>query len=89
MISSTQVRTLIEHMVRSGTISGDVADNWTEMIKNLDAVKSLRDAADTGNVEAMSALGFGYRDGSHVRYAIRRSADAGLVKAPTNFAARV
>merc|ERR1712228_1004538 len=50
-------------MVRSGTISGDVADKWIKRIKDSDRVKKLRDMAEKGDVSAMEGLGYAYFQG--------------------------
>jgi TPR repeat protein len=76
-------------MVRSGTISGDVADKWTERIKNLDTIKEHREKAEAGDVISMRHMGFAYRDGKlglaiDKRLAIewfRKAADKGEITA--------
>lgn len=88
LIPSTQVRNLIEHMVRSGTISGDVADKWTQRIHSLDQIKHHRDMAENGDVASMQFLGRAYKEGEHglakdVRLATewyRKAADKGDVR---------
>ncbi|CAK0892134.1 unnamed protein product [Prorocentrum cordatum] len=52
-------------MVRGGTISGDIADQWIKRIKDLDTVKKLREDAEKGNVLAMLGLADAYHHGKH------------------------
>mmetsp|Transcript_127380 Transcript_127380/g.271569 ORF Transcript_127380/g.271569 Transcript_127380/m.271569 type:complete len:259 (-) Transcript_127380:97-873(-) len=84
---AVQVRNMIEHMVRSGAVSGDKAGDWTKRIKDIDKVKELRLEAEQGNVNAMQQLGLAYchgqmgiiKDRAQALQFFRQAADKGDV----------
>ena len=60
---STQVRNVIERMVRTGAISGPKADAWSKKLAEEEEVKAVRAEAEDGDAEAMLALGSWYYNG--------------------------
>ncbi len=68
LFPATQVRNTLEQMVRSGTISGPLADAWSKKLEEEKAdaeyVASVRARAEGGDADAMFELGtmFSYGD---------------------------
>merc|ERR1712008_223305 len=64
LLSSTQVRSTIEKLVRTGTVNGDKAKQWSNRIQQEDHVKKIRLDAENGDVSAMHVLGQIYHKGT-------------------------
>tara|TARA_Y100001970_G_C14076254_1_gene772164 strand:+ start:206 stop:1072 length:867 start_codon:yes stop_codon:yes gene_type:complete len=63
MFPATQVRNVIEQMVRSGSISGSKVEAWSKKLEDEDQVKTVRAEAEGGDMGAMCALGLWYLHG--------------------------
>ena len=56
LLPATQVRNIIERMVRTGSISGPRAEAWSKKLAEEKEVKKMRARAGGGDAEAMHAL---------------------------------
>jgi len=56
---------MIETMVRSGAISGEVAESWHKRLEEEQKVARVKEKADGGDVEAMVELAHCYKSGKH------------------------
>ena len=66
LLDATQVRSMLETMVKSGAISGDKADKWQERLKAEEMAAEWRRLAEAGDAEAMGNLGVNYENGDGV-----------------------
>ena len=57
LLPATQVRNIIERMVRNGAISGPKAEAWSMKLAEEEAVKAMRARAEGGDTEAMCRMG--------------------------------
>lgn len=61
LIPSVHTRNVIEHLVESGIIEGELADTWKERMdekkRNEEKVKRAREKAENGNTAAMYDMG--------------------------------
>lgn len=64
LLPATQVRNMIEQMVRTGAISGPKADAWSKKLKDEEKAKETRARAEGGDVEAVILMAEWYGDGS-------------------------
>ena len=63
LLPAVQVRNTLKRLVESGAISGSKADAWKKAMKEEAEVAAIRVKAEGGDTDAMSELGFSYRDG--------------------------
>lgn len=66
LLPATQVRNSIEHLVQSGLIEGDKANNWRKKIQAEEQLKQLRAKAEGGDATAMHSLAYRYSKGDGV-----------------------
>lgn len=65
LLPAFQIRAMIETMVRSGAISGEVAESWRKRLEEEQEVAGIKERADGGDLRAMLKLAHWNRDGSH------------------------
>ena len=65
LLPALQVKNMIASMVKSGALSGDKCAAWTQKLEQEKEVEEVREFAEAGDVEAMTALAAWYRDGTH------------------------
>jgi len=65
LLPACQIRSMIETMVRSGAISGEVAESWRKRLEEEQKVARVKEKADGGDVEAMMELAHCYDLGKH------------------------
>ena len=69
LVPSVHTRNVIEHLIESGIIAGDLADTWKErMVKKREdeeKVKGWKEGAEKGDTDAMYALALAYGNGSN------------------------
>ena len=63
LLPAFQVRSMIETMVRSGAIGGEVAESWRKRLEVEQEVARVKERADGGDVEAMLLLAKMYHVG--------------------------
>jgi len=92
LLDATQVRSMLETMVKSGAISGDKADKWQERLKAEEQAKELRRKAEAGDTAAMCNLGMKYtrgdgvpQDDTQAEMWYKRSAQHGSYRGLTNY----
>jgi TPR repeat protein len=64
LLPAPQARNAIEALVKSGTIVGELATEWTKKLEQEKLVKEDRAKADAGDGDAMYSLGLWYQSGS-------------------------
>ena len=57
LLPATQVRNIIDRMVRTGSISGPKAEAWSKKLAEEAKVKAMRERAEGGDGEAMYEMG--------------------------------
>ena len=60
---SLQIRQSIEHAINSGAIDAKKASAWKRTLKEEKRFGMIKKCAENGQVNAMTTLGFTYRDG--------------------------
>ena len=63
VVHSLQIRQSIEHAINSGAVDAKKASAWKRTLKEEKEFESLKKAAEEGDLNAMTTLGFYYRDG--------------------------
>ena len=63
VVHSLQIRQSIEHAINSGAVDAKKASAWKRTLKEEKEFESLKKAAEEGDLNAISRLGFYYRDG--------------------------
>ena len=96
LLDATQVRSMLETMVKSGAISGDKADKWQERLKAEEQAAEWRRRAEAGDAKAMCDLGCIYDEGSGVpqdtaqaKMWYKRSAQHGNDRGLTNYGSKL
>jgi len=62
-VHSLQIRQSIEHAINSGAIDAKKASAWKRTLKEEKRFGMIKKCAENGEVNAMTTLGFTYRDG--------------------------
>eukprot|EP00316_Scyphosphaera_apsteinii_P001890 CAMPEP_0119299090 /NCGR_PEP_ID=MMETSP1333-20130426/1198_1 /TAXON_ID=418940 /ORGANISM="Scyphosphaera apsteinii, Strain RCC1455" /LENGTH=289 /DNA_ID=CAMNT_0007300395 /DNA_START=46 /DNA_END=915 /DNA_ORIENTATION=+ len=57
LVAATQVKNMIEKMVKSGALSEEQVGPWKQRIREQEEIEKLREAAERGNSEASLKLG--------------------------------
>ena len=65
LLPAPQARNIIEELVKSGAVDGELAEAWKEKLANEKVVKELRAKAEGGDWNAMYCLGVWYQFGLH------------------------
>ena len=65
LFPAPQARNIIEELVKSGAIAGEIAEAWKEKLADETGVKELRAKAEGGDGDAMCALGGFYEFGDY------------------------
>ena len=65
LLPAPQARNMIETLVKSGAIEGEIAEAWTKKLETEKKVKELRAKAEGGDGNAMYNLGLWYEGGSN------------------------
>ena len=63
IVHSLQIRQSIEHAINSGAIDAKKASAWKRTLKEEKRFGTIKKCAENGEVNAMTTLGFTYRDG--------------------------
>tara|TARA_B100001094_G_scaffold322082_3_gene370827 strand:- start:6076 stop:6891 length:816 start_codon:yes stop_codon:yes gene_type:complete len=63
IVYSLQIRQCIEHAINSGAIEAKKASAWKRTLKAEKQFGTIKKCAENGQVNAMTTLGFTYRDG--------------------------
>ena len=91
LVSTVHTRNVIEHLIGSGIIEGEIADTWKERMsekKRMERlVKRTKELAEGGDGDAMYSLGVWYEEGyfdleeddAEAYRWYKKSADAGNV----------
>ena len=65
LLPAPQARNIIEELIESGAIAGELAEAWTEKLADEKVVKEWRAKAEGGDGNAMYRLGYWYQEGLH------------------------
>ena len=63
LFPAVQVRSMIEHLVKSGAVDAEKAAAWTKKLEDETQLKELKSKAESGDVEAMFELSRVYKFG--------------------------
>ena len=63
IVHSLQIRQSIEHAINSGAVDAKKASAWKRTLKEEKRFGTIKKCAENGEVNAMTTLGFTYRDG--------------------------
>ena len=63
VVHSLQIRQSIEHAINSGAVDAKKASAWKRTLKEEKRFGTIKKCAENGEVNAMTTLGFTYRDG--------------------------
>ena len=65
LLPAFQIRSMIESMVRSGGISGEMAESWQKRLEEEQELAAVKEKADGGDVVAMAKLSIWSHEGRH------------------------
>ena len=65
LLPAFQIRSMIETMVRSGAIGGEVAESWHKRLEEEQELARVKKKADGGDLGAIVKLANWHRDGTH------------------------
>ena len=75
LLPATQVRNVIEQLVKSGAVGGDKAASWEKKLSDQKVVKKLMEEAEAGDSDAILRLGSAY---IHGHLGLPQDAEQGL-----------